>query len=458
MKALFIASLLSASCIFLSFFIERKKRADPVYIEASKQRAGNAEAGYTYLTEGDYLKSGIPLQFFRMATGKNVDDLGREGLNKNIPYSFNAVVAPNGERIASPNCLQCHAQKFNGKIVIGMGNSLSDYTTNHSSTAVFVERLLKSGTGREAMYDAAKNFIRSVEAVSPYLVTETKGVNIADRLAALLAAHRDPKTFKWSDSSLLPLPEEIIPTDVPAWWLLKKKHAMFYNGFGRGDFGRFLMASNLLTVTDTSEAAEVDKHFNDVLAYIYSLKSPAYPKPIDKKLADKGQLIFEQYCMDCHGTYGKDESYPNLLIPEEVIRTDSALYSSNYSSPQFVNWFNQSWFTTGDHPAKLVPFRGYIAPPLDGIWATAPYLHNGSVPSLETLLKSKSRPKYWSRDFKNPQYNIDSPGWKYKTESAVVNKETYNTTLKGYSNAGHTFGDKLTNEERTALIEYLKTF
>ena len=164
---------------------------------------------------------------------------------------------------------------------------------------------------------------------------------------------------------------------------------MFYNGFGRGDFGRFLMASNLLTVTDTSEAAEVDKHFNDVLAYIYSLQSPVYPKPINKKLADKGQLIFEQYCMDCHGTYGKDGSYPNLLIPEEIIQTDSVLYSSNYSSPQFVNWFNQSWFTTGDHPAKLVPFKGYIAPPLDGIWATAPYLHNGSVPSLETLLNSK---------------------------------------------------------------------
>ena len=386
-----------------------------------------------------------------------MDDLGREGINKNIPYNFNAVIAPNGVQIASPNCLQCHAQEFNGKVIIGMGNSLSDYTTNRSSTADFVERFLKSGTGREAMYDAAKNFIRSIEAVSPYLVTETKGVNVADRLAALLAAHRDPKSFKWSDSSLLSIPEEIIPTDVPAWWLLKKKHAMFYNGFGRGDFGRFLMASNLLTVTDTSEAAEVDKHFNDVLAYIYSLKPPAYPKPVNTKLADKGQLIFEQYCMDCHGTYGKDASYPNLLIPEEVIQTDSALYSSNYSSPQFVNWFNQSWFTTGDHPAKLVPFRGYIAPPLDGIWATAPYLHNGSVPDLETLLNSKKRPKYWSRDFKNPQYNIDSPGWKYKMETAASNKETYNTTLKGYSNAGHTFGDQLSDEERTALIEYLKT-
>ena len=457
MKSLFIIFFLAACCILFSFFTGRKKKGDAVYIEASKQRAGNAEAGYTYLTTGDYLKSGIPFSFFKMGIGKSSDDLGRAGINKDIPYSFNAVVAPNGEKIVSPNCLQCHAQEFNGKIIIGMGNSLSDYTTDHSSTARLLEKFLKASATNNLKYDAAKNFIQSIEAVSPYLVTETKGVNIADRLAALLVAHRDPKTFKWSDSSLLPIPEELIPTDVPAWWLLKKKHAMFYNGFGRGDFGRFLMASNLLTVTDTSEAAEVDSHFNDVLAYIYSLQPPVYPKSINTKLADRGKIIFEASCAGCHGTYGKDADYPNLLISEETIQTDSLLYSSNYSSPQFINWFNQSWFTTGDHPAKLQPFKGYIAPPLDGIWATAPYLHNGSVPNLETLLNSKLRPKYWSRDFKNPQYNVDSPGWMYKAETESVNKDTYNTTLKGYSNAGHIFGDKLSNEERTALIEYLKT-
>lgn len=457
MKSFIILIVLSLAGAIVFFSFGKKNPTDPVYIEASKQRTGNAAAGYKYLTEGDYLKSGIPLSLFKMAINSNGDDLGRDGLNKNIPYSFNAITAPNGEKIISPNCLQCHAQEFNGKVVIGMGNSLADYTVNRASTAVFLERLLKSVPGNDKKYDAAKNFIQSVKTISPYLVTESKGVNVADRLAALLVVHRDPETFRWSDSALLAIPDEVIPTDVPAWWLLKKKHAMFYNGFGRGDFGRFLMASNLLTVTDTSEAAEVDKHFNDVLAYIYSLKPPAYPKAINRKLAEDGQLVFEQYCADCHGTYGKDGSYPNLLIPEAVIQTDSLLFYSNYSSPQFVNWFNKSWFTTGDHPARLVPFKGYIAPPLDGIWATAPYLHNGSVPSLETLLNSKLRPKYWSRDFKNPQYNIDSPGWKYVEETSAKNKDTYNTTVKGYSNSGHTFGDKLSNEDRTAVIEYLKT-
>jgi hypothetical protein len=232
---------------------------------------------------------------------------------------------------------------------------------------------------------------------------------------------------------------------------------MFYNGFGRGDFGRFLMASNLFTVNDTSESREVDSHFNDVLAYIESLRAPVYPKPLNRKLVKEGGILFVQHCSKCHGSYGPGGKYPNLLIPESVIGTDSMLFRSNYQSHQFVDWFNNSWFAQGDHPARLEPFDGYIAPPLDGIWITAPYLHNGSVPDLETLLNSRERPRYWSRDFDDPQYNYETPGWKYKVHDAPEGTTVYNTTLPGYGNYGHTFGDNLTGRERKAIIEYLKT-
>ncbi|HEY6956285.1 MAG TPA: hypothetical protein VI385_13630, partial [Flavisolibacter sp.] len=98
-----------------------------------------------------------------------------------------------------------------------------------------------------------------------------------------------------------------------------------------------------------------------------------------------------------------------------------------------------------------------IAPPLDGIWITAPYLHNGSVPTLEALLNSKLRPKYWSRNFDKPEYDYANPGWKFKVEEGPGNTSVYNTTLAGYGNYGHYFGDKLSDEERKAVIEYLKT-
>src|SRR5258708_30584808 len=120
-------------------------------------------------------------------------------------------------------------------------------------------------------------------------------------------------------------------------------------------------------------------------------------------------------------------------------------------------WFKKSCLARGDHPARGDLLNGFFAPPLDGIWITAPYLHNGSVPTLEALLNSKLRPTYWSRDFNNLQYDYDRVGWKFAREAAPSGTTVYNTTLPGYGNYGHTFGDKLTDKERKAVIEYLKT-
>lgn len=431
----------------------------PVPVPPSPQRRGDAAKGFTYLTTGDYVKSGIPYDFFVLGKGKNpVNHLNRSGMNATVSHDFTVIQAANGENLVAPNCLQCHAQVFNDSLIIGLGNSFIDFSSGQVLNAKNVNMLanmLKASA--PAKYEAAKNFITVTATVGPYLKTAVRGVNAADRLAAVLVAHRDPVTLCWIDSAAMQIPDEVIPTDVPAWWLLKKKNAMFYTGFGRGDFGRFLMASNLLTVTDSSEAAGVDKKISDVLAYLNTLEPPAYPYPVDKELAKKGKEIFMDNCKKCHGTYGEDEYYPNLLVPAKIIKTDSALYSSNYQQPQFVGWFNNSWFGMGDHPAKLVPFSGYMAPPLDGIWCTSPYLHNGSVPTLETLLNSNERPKYWSRSYRHNDYNYEEIGWNYTRHDAPGGSAVYNTTLKGYGNYGHTFGDKLSVTERNAMIEYLKT-
>jgi hypothetical protein len=429
----------------------------PVPIPSHPQYPGNAKKGHRYLTEGDYLKSGLPVALFRqtlrMAPKKS--DLGRQGENKGVPYDFTVISAPNGQKVAAPNCMFCHAQPWGDSVIIGLGNSLSDYSMPQPGTMALSEMALKMMGEKDR--EAAMNLIRAGKATAPYLVTASRGVNIADRLTAVLAAHRDPMSFEWRETPGLTIPDEVIPTDVPAWWLLKKKNAMFYNGFGRGDFPRFLMAANLLTVTDTSEAAEVLPHFYDVLAYLYSLEPPKFPYPINESLALKGKVLFEDNCSKCHGTYGENENYPNLLVPTHIIKTDSTLVESNFSSPQFLDWFQKSWFRTGDRKADLVPFRGYIAPPLDGVWITAPYLHNGSVPNLETLLNSKIRPTFWVRDFEKPQYDYEKVGWVYTESDKQHTRSTYNTTLKGYGNHGHYFGDKLTDEERKAVVEYLKT-
>ncbi|MET0245069.1 MAG: hypothetical protein ABW174_16435 [Flavitalea sp.] len=432
---------------------------EPVPIPASAQRTGgDISKGYAYLTTGDYVKGGIPFNFFLMGMGKPANNyLERTGKNEKLSHEYTAVKS-RGEILVAPNCMQCHAQVFDDSLIMGMGNTFIDFSADKKLSEKNlrkVSNMLKLTAPKK--YAAAQPFLEVARTIGPHLHTKVQGVNAADRLAAVLVAHRDPETFKWNKNASLEIPDMVIPTDVPAWWLLKKKNAMFYNGFGRGDFGRFLMASNLLTVNDTAESREVDSHMPDVLAYLYSLEAPKYKKPINNQLAQKGETVFNVSCSKCHGTYGTVDTYPNLLIPSAVIQTDTLLFSSNYSAPQFVEWFNKSWFTTGDHPARLEPFNGYIAPPLDGIWATAPYLHNGSVPTLETLLNSSKRPAYWSRDFQQPVYDYTSLGWIYKKHDDANSSNIYNTTLPGYSNEGHYFGDRLTEDERVAVLEYLKT-
>jgi mono/diheme cytochrome c family protein len=429
-----------------------------VYIPENIQRTGNAAAGFKYLTTGDYVKGGLPYDYFLLAVGKSKTNyLQREGLNATITHEYTVVKAANGENLVAPNCMQCHAQVFEGKLVMGMGNSFADFTLGQKlnpQAYSMLENFLKKGSPKK--YEASKSFLQVAKSIGPYLGTEVRGVNAADRLAAVLAAHRDPATFRWNDSLLIDIPPAVIPSDVPPWWLLKKKHAMFYNGFGRGDFGKFLMASNLLTVNDTAESREVDTHFNDVLSYIYSLQPPRYPKPVNPQLVKQGAIVYTTECSGCHGTYGGNETYPNLLIPEPVIQTDSLLFKNNYQNPQFINWFNNSWFAQNEHPARLEPFNGYIAPPLDGIWATAPYLHNGSVPTLEGVLNSKIRPVFWQRDFDDPAYNNEKLSWSF-TIAAAPGPGIYNTRLPGYGNYGHYFGDRLSDKQRKAVIEYLKT-
>ena len=459
MKKLMVLIILSVTGFAFTTIVQRFSEERPVFIPSSKQRTGgDPKKGYEYLIKGDYVKGGIPYSMYVLGIGKSRENyLNRDGINEKISHEYTAVKAPNGEVLVAPNCLQCHAQVMDDQLIMGLGNTFIDFSNNQKLNLKNLERaenFIKFTAPRQ--FEAAANFFNITKTVGPFLNTEVRGVNAADRLAAVLAAHRDPKTLKWLDTAQIKIPDEVIATDVPAWWLLKKKNAMFYNGFGRGDFGKFLMASNLLTVNDTLESREVDSHMPDMLAYIYSIEPPKYPHSINEQLANQGKEIFSLNCSKCHGSYGNESEYPNLLIPISMVQTDSLLIKSNYSNPKFVQWFNNSWFTTGDHPARLEPYNGYIAPPLDGIWITAPYFHNGSVPTLEAVLNSSLRPTYWSRNFDNPQFDYDKVGWKYKQQQKA-GKFTYNTTLPGYGNYGHYFADKFTDEERKALLEYLKT-
>lgn len=433
------------------------------YIPAEEQRSGDPKAGYAALVNQPYVTCGIPYAAYKQtaATPRPSHLLpGREGLNAELPYHRTSMVSQSGVELVTANCLSCHAGFFNGKLVVGLGNESADFTQDFSlyaeSIGVYV-----AGDAEAAEW---RTWADRMAAMAPHMITDTVGVNPANNLTLALIAHRDPDTLAWSQEPLLKLPpKKPLPVSVPPWWRMNKKHAMFYTGAGRGDHARFMMTASILCTDTVEEARAIDAYFPDIRAFIASLEPPIYPFDIDDKLADRGRSGFEQHCSRCHGTYGKNWTYPNLVIGLEEIGTDPELaLSATRDEDPYIDWFNSSFF---GELARWAPAPGYVAPPLDGVWATAPYLHNGSVPTLETLLDSSKRPTYWLRSFDSTDYNDRALGWNYieptqgKEGATDPNqqKRIYDTTLPGYSNQGHTFGDGLTDDERAAIIEYLKS-
>ncbi|NNE76918.1 MAG: hypothetical protein HKN31_07575, partial [Pricia sp.] len=342
-------------------------------IPPSSQRPGDANKGYEYLITGDYMSSGIPYDAFIAGFGEDETNvLGRSGDNAKIPYNYTAVDAPNGVRVVAPNCMSCHAGKINDEFIVGLGNHSADYTTNRAENIALLNTAISFLYGGENSdeWEAYDQFRKSIIAIGPKTIMESKGVNPADKIAQVLVAHRDKNSLAWVDEPNVAVADEVIPTDVPAWWLLKKKNAMFYTGIGRKDFCKSFIGSSLLTLADKVKAEELDKKMVDVLAFINSIEAPAYPFTIDSDLASQGKLVFEENCVRCHGSYGADADYPNLMVALTTIGTDNEL-SNHYSQPSALNdyfrdWFNNGWFGTHANPLEIVSEGGYIAPPLDG--------------------------------------------------------------------------------------------
>jgi mono/diheme cytochrome c family protein len=223
-----------------------------------------------------------------------------------------------------------------------------------------------------------------------------------------------------------------------------------------------------LTTREMFDKAE--PAFRDIQQYLINLEAPKYPFPVDPVGAKKGEAIFNDHCAKCHGTYGEKATYPNKVIPLEEIGTDPKRFEG--VGPKYGEAYAASWFAQepGDGLGGGKHFRataGYQAPPLDGVWATAPYFHNGSVPTLHDVLNSKARPRLFTRSFRTDvaDYDKEKAGWKVTKLSAppseklpAIERRKVNDTAKpGRSNAGHTFGDALSDEERAAVVEYLKT-
>jgi len=249
--------------------------------------------------------------------------------------------------------------------------------------------------------------------------------------------------------------------DPPAWWYLKKKTALYADAGVKGDFSRAIMQ---FTMGEPSgeKIRSWEPDFKDILAYLKSIEPPKYPLPIDQKLAAEGNQVFNRTCAGCHGTYGPEVKYPNKVVPIEVVGTDPLRLTK--LTKEFRDYYKKTWFGKSGEQGYEYP-TGYVAPPLIGVWASAPYFHNGSVPTVYGVLTAEARPKYFRRAGTIKDYDAKNLGLKVEELSAPAPKDApgearrrvVDTTLPGLSNQGHPFGFKLSENEKRQVIEYLKT-
>lgn len=428
-----------------------------------EQPPGDPAAGRHALLHEGYVGCGIPIDTYLDIIGPapaSARLADREGANAELPYAMTAYTTDAGVEVVTANCLSCHAARIDGELVVGLGSHASDFTQDISGQARALGTLIDDPAAHAEWALWAERTL----AIAPYVRTRTVGVNPADNLGLVLFAHRDPVTLAWSQEPLMELPPpDPVPVDVPPWWHMRKKSVMYWNAMGEGHFGSLMMTASTLCVDSVEHATRIREYFADVAAFIRTIEPPAWKWDVDADLAADGEAIFEQTCAMCHGTYGPDGAYPNLWVPIDHIGTDPVLADGAVDRAGiYQDWYNRSFY---GEEAQLDAKRGYVAPPLDGIWATAPYFHNGSVPTVAAVLDSTARPTYWTRSFDSRDYDRAALGWQHTVLdyghdariSGAERRMIYDTTLEGYGNGGHPFGDHLSEGERAAVLEYLKT-
>jgi cytochrome c5 len=198
-----------------------------------------------------------------------------------------------------------------------------------------------------------------------------------------------------------------------------------------------------------------------------SYAPPPFPGRIDSVRMRAGAVVFASRCAKCHGTYGEGSprrltTFPNALIEQEAMGTDPARWAMVDSA--LLGELARSAY--GRH-MRAARTGGYVAPILSGLWATAPYLHNGSVPTLWQLLSPKARPARFlvgghALDFTEvgiagERWTDDT--WRYPAGYVPWSiPELYDTRAPGLSNRGHERPSAgLSDDQKWALIEYLKT-
>jgi RoxA-like, cytochrome c-like len=379
--------------------------------------------------------------------------------------------------------------RFAQRVAAGTATTEADVAR---SLACYLKDLAEDGAFLRAAEDNSRE--KSTKPGFGRLDAHERGVNLF-----LAAPLKEPKNFV----------AETAPVSFPALWDTPYFDWVLYNGAVRQPLTRNIIEALGVQAPIDHKSILQDKVVHSVQVdnivsgqrALMDLKAPAWPEAllgsIDAVKAARGKELHERLCANCHQVIDRVIHTPRdyaagaqggLVIPMfdlEKIGTDPRQAETfeqrkvslekiggpaeipSHKAAELVTgkiatqWINESPANAARaqainlaRPNEFRALLKYRARPLTGIWATAPYLHNGSVPSLyQLLLPAHQRSKVFFMG--NWEFNPELVG--FESDSPFEGAFRYDTALPGNSNAGHEFGTDLSDTDRRALIEYLKT-
>lgn len=413
----------------------------------------------------------------------------------------------NGVEGLTFSCFTCHSASLFGTTVMGLTNKrphankffhMARGVVPYIPNAVF-----KAGTkatdAEILMFSRTKKNLVSVGSTEPQVL----GLDTSLPQVALSLALRNQDEYASKSPIYEKFPrhnelETYIADSKPLpWWNLKYKTRWLADGSitnGNPIFTNFLW-NEIGRGTDLKELEqwmkENRKTIDELTVAAFATEAPRYtdffkPTSIDLDRAKAGQKIFENRCQKCHGEYQKAWNSPNAheLNNIEILATTNVIYHDKTptkdvgTDPQrkegikfFADALND--LAVSKYMKTTVePQDGYVPPPLVGIWARYPYLHNNSIPNLCALL---TRPEKRPRTFVqgpavNKETDFDQECVGYPTGEKIPkawlqDKEaTFVAGKPGLSNQGHfkmllneNGEEALTSEDKKNLIHFLKT-
>jgi len=214
-----------------------------------------------------------------------------------------------------------------------------------------------------------------------------------------------------------------------------------------------------------SRVASTHADFADIMQWVATYQPPRFPGPVDTALARTGRVVYASRCAACHGQTSDGLTnvhlvrYPNRLVPQSVIGTDSIRWAT--ITPDAVHALGAY-----SRYVSVANSGGYVPPPLSGVWATAPYFHNGSVPTVWHVLHPDERPAQFMVG--GHKLDFDKLGIALEAGSDGVARypgsyvpwsvpQIYDTRQNGRGNHGHERQvANLSEAEKRAVLEYLK--